>query len=147
MEPIWQIAAMKLYAITATIVALHLIGLAVVTAIVRGKHKVFLNPEDAKTFKGDPAEAEHPKVARVKRAHLNLIENAIPFLVVGFLYALTNPSALGANAYFWTFVGARLLHSVVYIAEKQPFRTLMFLIGALATVGMAVHVLRFAIAM
>ena len=146
MESIWQIAAVKLYAITASIVALHLLALAVYTAAVRGKHKVFVNPEDAKTFKGAPGEAEHPDVARVKRAHVNLIESAVPFFVVAFLYALTNPSTLGAQAYFWTFVVARLLHSVVYIAEKQPFRTILFIIAGLTIIGMAVHVLRFAIA-
>ena len=147
MEPIWQIAAIKLFAITASIVALHLVALALWTGTVRSMRKVYVNPEDAKMLKGAGSDVDHPDVARVKRAHQNLLENAVPFFAVGFLYALTNPSALGAQAYLWTFVGARLLHTVFYLAEKQPFRTLMFGIGALAIIGMGVHVLRFAIAM
>ncbi len=147
METIWQLAAMKVYAITATIVALHLIALAFWTGTVRVMRKTYVNPEDAKLNKTKEAEADHPDVQRVKRAHTNLLENAIPFFAVGFLYAMTEPSVLGAQAYFWTFVGARLLHTVFYLAGKQPFRTMMFAIGALAVIGMGVHVLRVVIAM
>jgi prostaglandin-E synthase 1 len=34
------------------------------------------------------------------------------------------------------FVLARLLHSVVYLAGKQPWRTLFFIIGGLATLAL-----------
>ena len=64
---------------------------------------------------------------------------------VGLLYAFSGPSKVGAQAYFFTFVGARILHSIFYLWGRQPFRTLCFAIGALATIGMAVHVLRVAI--
>jgi len=139
--------ALGTYAIVASLVGVHLILLAFWTGTVRARNKKFVNPEDAGAFKGDQAEADHPDVLRVKRAHQNALENAVPFFAIGLLYALSGPSRLGAQAYFFTFLGARVLHSVFYLAQKQPFRTMMFAIGALATIGMAVHVLRVAIAM
>ena len=104
--------------------------------------KTFVNPEDATLNKGALAEVEHPDVARVKRAHINALENAVPFFAVAPLYAATGGSLLGAKAYFLTFVAARLLHSLFYLWGRQPFRTLSFGIGILCVIGMGVHVLR-----
>ena len=146
MEGIWQVEAFRLYAIVATIVSLHIIALALWTGSVRARRKVYVNPEDVAMLKGTGGEHDHPDVLRVKRAHMNLLENAVPFLVIGALYALCSPSTLGAQAYFFTFLGARLLHSVFYLWGKQPFRTLTFAIGVLAVVGMAIHVIRVAVA-
>jgi len=131
-----------LYALVASLVSLHLIVLAAYTGRVRTLHKTFVNPEDAAAFKGKGVEIEHPDVLRVKRAHMNALENAVPFLAIGLLYALSGPSKVGAQAYFFTYLGARVLHSIFYLAQKQPFRTITFAIGALACTGMAVHVIR-----
>lgn len=138
-------SALSLYAIAATFVAFHLIGLALYTGRVRLEHKQFVNAEDARFNKGEVAEKEHDDVVRVKKAHANLLENALPFFVVGALYAATAPSRTGALAYFGTFVGARVIHSIVYLAEKQPWRTISFSVGMLATIGMGIHVLRSAL--
>lgn len=94
-------------------------------------------------FKREVSESEHPDVARVKRAHGNALENAVPFFAVAAIYASSAPSKNAALAYFGTFVAARLLHSVAYIWGKQPFRTIFYVIGTLAVIGMAVHVIRF----
>jgi glutathione S-transferase len=134
--------ALRLYALVSTLVAVHLMLLAFWTGRVRTQHKGFVNPEDASAFKGKEVDADHPDVQRAKRAHMNAIESAVPFFAVGLLYALSGPSMVGAQAYFWTFLGARVLHSFFYFAQKQPFRTIMFSIGALAIFGMAVHVIR-----
>jgi uncharacterized MAPEG superfamily protein len=134
--------ALRLFALVSTLVAIHLLALAGLTGRARTKNKVYVNPEDAGAFKGKEVEADHPDVQRAKRAHMNALENAVPFFAVGLLYALSGPSMLGAQAYFWTFLGARVLHSVFYFAQKQPWRTIMFSVGALATFGMGVHVIR-----
>lgn len=135
----------RYYALAATFVSLHLIFLALWTGRTRVKNKKWVNPEDAVFNKGEKVEADPFAVTRVKAAHLNLLENAVPFLVVGALYTATNPSKTAALAYFGTFVGARVVHTFVYLAGKQPFRTIFFAIGMLATVGMAFHVVRAAI--
>ncbi len=135
--------AFSVYAIASTIIALHMILLAFYTGRVRAKNKQYANPEDAGFFKVAAAEADHPDVLRVKRAHANALENAVPFIAIGALYASTGPSKNAALAYFGTFVAARILHSLFYIWGKQPFRTVLFAFGVLAVIGMAVHVFRF----
>jgi glutathione S-transferase len=142
MQPLLDNPALKLYALVGALIAVHLVLLAFWTGTVRAKHKTWVNPEDAALNKGTQAESDHPDTLRAKRAHQNAMESAIPFFAVGLLYALTAPSQLGAQAYFFTFLGARVLHSIFYLAGKQPFRTIMFAIGSLAILGMAVHVIR-----
>lgn len=137
--------SMQLYALFSTVVAIHLLVLAFWTGTVRVMRKSFVNPEDAKASKGTQVDQDHPDVARVKRAHQNALENAVPFFAVGFLYAAVAPSTNAALIYFATFTGARVLHSLFYLWGRQPFRTLAFAVGALATLGMAVHVVRTAI--
>ena len=145
MPSLLENVALRYYAIAGTVLAFHLIALALWTGAVRNKHKQFVNPEDATLNKGQNTPADHPDVERVRRAHNNAIENAIPFFVVGALYVVTGATATGALAYFGAFVGARLLHTLFYLAGRQPFRTLCFLVGVLAVIGMGVHVLRAAI--
>jgi len=137
--------ALSLYALFATVLALHLLALALWTGTVRVMRKQFVNPEDAKLNKGESTEADHPDVQRVKRAHQNALENALPFFVVAYLYAGVAPSKNAALIYFGTFTAARLLHSVFYLWGRQPFRTLMFALGVAATIGMSVHVIRTAL--
>ena len=144
MNPL-QAPALSLYALCASILALHLIFLALWTGRVRVRSKKYVNPEDAVLNKADRVDTEDADVARVQRAHLNALENAVPFFVVGLLYAMSGPSKLGAQAYFFTFTAVRVLHSIFYLWGRQPFRTLMFAIGVLVTIGMAVHVIRAAI--
>jgi uncharacterized MAPEG superfamily protein len=122
--------ALQLYAIASAILVALLYGLATVTGTVRSRRQRVVNREDVGVYKGaSVVEVEHPDVQRVKRAHLNLIENAVPFFVLGLLYALTRPGATIAGALFFTFVGSRLLHAVFYVTERQPLRTAMYLIG------------------
>lgn len=137
--------ALKLYALVAALVGLHLLLLALWTGTVRTRRKQWVNPEDAALSKGTQASEDHPDVLRVKRAHQNALENAVPFLAIGLVYALSGASKTGAQAYFFTFLGARVLHSIFYLWGRQPFRTLMFVVGVLAMLGMAVHVIRAAI--
>ena len=134
-------AALKLYALVSTLVALHLVLLALWTGVVRTRHKTFVNPEDAVALKGKQVESDHADVLRVKRAHQNAMENALPFFAIGLVYALSKPSMTGAYAYFFTFLGARVLHSVFYLLNMQPFRTIMFAVGVAAMIGMSVRVI------
>ncbi|HZO15052.1 MAG TPA: MAPEG family protein, partial [Polyangiaceae bacterium] len=87
---------------TSTILGLHLLALALWTGSVRVMRRTWVNPEDARLNKGAEAEVDHADVQRVKRAHMNALENAIPFFVVGLLYVLTGASAMGAMIYFYT---------------------------------------------
>jgi glutathione S-transferase len=137
----FQSSAFGPYALGSAILVLQLIVLALYTGTVRALRKKWVNPEDAKLNKGEHTEQDHADVQRVHRAHYNLLENAVPFFVIGALYAATGATHKGAVIYTATFVGVRLLHTVFYLLGIQPFRTMMFAIGALACIGMAVQVL------
>ncbi len=141
METLTENPAFALYALCSAIVALQLIALALWTGTVRVFRKQYVNPEDARFNKAANVEVDHPDVARVRRAHANLLENAVPFFVLGLLYVLCGAGAKGAMIYFFTFTGARLLHTVFYLRQIQPFRTAMFGVGALAMIGMGVQVI------
>jgi uncharacterized MAPEG superfamily protein len=135
-------SAGHLYALVSAILVLQLILLAFWVGAMRTIRKQYTNPEDKVVIKGALVDDDHADVLRAKRAHLNALENAVPFFAVGALYAASGPSLMGAQVYFFTFLGARVLHSIFYLWGRQPFRTLCFAIGALATIGMAVHVIR-----
>ena len=134
--------AFQAYALASAILALQLFILAFWTGTVRARTKQFVNPEDAILNKGQNVADEHPDVRRAKAAHANALENAVPFFIVGALYLATGGSKLGTQAYCFTFLAARLLHALFYLAGVQPFRTMSFAIGALSVIGMAVHVIR-----
>src|SRR5262245_11656968 len=146
MPLLFEAEAFKLYAICSVLLALNLLFIANYTAIVRTRGKVVVNKEDARVVKGgEAAETEHPNVLRVHRAHRNALENIAVFWAIGLIYALTGPTALGAKAYFFTFTAARWLHTFFYLKAIQPFRTISFVVGALALLGMMIHVFRVAI--
>ena len=66
----------------------------------------------------------------MRRAHQNDIENVFPFLFLGFLYIFTNPAYSTALLVFRLFVGARILHTIVYLMViPQPARALCFFIN------------------
>lgn len=134
----------KLFAICAVILSAQMLVLGGYTAATRAKNKNYLNPEDNKvSFKEARLVegAEHPDVARVQRAHRNLLESLPMFFALGLIYLLAGASPLGAKICFGTFTGARVLHSIIYIKELQPWRTITYALGSLALAGMMVLIL------
>jgi prostaglandin-E synthase 1 len=120
-----------------------MLALGFVTAARRAKNKKYMNPEDVVVSAKDatPVEgAEHPDVARVMRAHRNLIESLPMFFALGLIFVLVGASPLGAQICFIAFTGARVLHAIVYVKGLQPWRTMFFAIGALSLVGMMVQI-------
>ena len=82
--------------------------------------KAFANPEDI--LIGDPKSIKpnlaDPDVERVRRNHLNDIENIIPFVLIGFAYVACNPSADTALWHFRLFFFSRLLHTFAYQVKQ-----------------------------
>ena len=133
--------AFNVYLICVAALAFNLWFLAFVTVARRGKAKKFVNPEDAKAFKGENAERDADDVERAKAAHRNALENIPIFAILGLLYVMTGATKTGAMAYFVTFAVTRWLHSFMYLGGIQPFRTLMFVIGFLVNIGLSIQVL------
>lgn len=71
-----------------------------------------------------------PWAARAKRAHMNLVENLLPFaalVLVAHVSGKANAmTALGATIFFWS----RVAHAIVYTTGIKVLRTVVFFVGA-----------------
>lgn len=126
--------------VTAIALTFKMAATAIFTAATRNKVKVTVNPEDAVQFKIGAAAAEAPEVARAKRAHLNDLENILPFLALAIIFALAGGSAQAAWITFGIFTVARFSHTLCYVNELQPWRTASFFVGLLAEVALMVQI-------
>ncbi|XP_072386227.1 microsomal glutathione S-transferase 1-like [Diabrotica undecimpunctata] len=112
-----------------SILVLKMMFMSILTVSKRLKHKAFVNPEDAKLQNLKLQQNEN--VERVRRAHLNDIENIPLFFMIGLIYTLTNPAVYFAKALFLAYTLARICHTVVYavVPIPQPARMLCFMFG------------------
>ncbi|KAM3873822.1 prostaglandin E synthase [Diretmus argenteus] len=126
----------------AVLLVLKMYILAIITGQVRLRKKAFANPEDALRHGGVQFHREDPDVERCRRAHLNDLENILPFLFLGAVYSLTGPSLAVARLHFVVFSAARVLHSVAYLfALQAPTRSLAYIVGQMPCFSMALQVL------
>lgn len=135
------------FASYTTIVLSKMMFMSTATAFYRLTRKVFANPEDCAGFgKGENAKKylrTDDRVERVRRAHLNDLENIVPFLGIGLLYSLSGPDLSTAILHFRLFVGARIYHTIAYLTPlPQPNRALAFFIGYGVTLSMAYRLLK-----
>ena len=101
--------------------------------------QVFSNIEDTKGLKGAKVNTNDPEVERVRRAHLNDLENILIWYIVTFAWLTTGPSAWLATNLIRSFVIARVGHTISYaILSIQPHRALAFFVGFLITVYQAI---------
>lgn len=96
--------------------------------------KTPLNPEP------NPAQLEpNEKVDRIRRIHLNDLENIPFFLVAGFLYLFTQPSLQTAQIVFYGYVVTRLLHFIAYFtAQSHDVRATLWTPGSVIIIYMSV---------
>ncbi|NWU64250.1 MGST1 transferase, partial [Pterocles burchelli] len=137
----------RAYATYTTIVLLKMMLMSPLTSYFRVTRKAVANPEDAVSFgKGESAKKyvrTDQDVERVRRVHLNDLENIVPFLGIGLLYALSGPELYSALLHFRIFVGSRILHTFIYLIPlPQPSRGLTWLAGYAVTISMAYKVLK-----
>ena len=121
------------YVIAATLMILKAVSMSWLTVVrmmqVRGG---FRSPEDLKRTPLNPAPDPRQlepdeRVERIRRIHLNDLENLPFFLAAGFLYVLTQPSLLLA----------RLLHFAAYAtARTHDTRATLWTVGSLIIIFM-----------
>jgi uncharacterized MAPEG superfamily protein len=121
----------ELYALLAT--AMLLLVLALVSTALYGAQvgnsSLMGNREGIEPATG--------AAGRAQRAHRNLLENALPFAVAVLTARalhITTPVTQDAAL---IFIGARVIHALVYIAGIEKIRTLAWLVGLLATAAIA----------
>ncbi|MDP2306048.1 MAG: MAPEG family protein [Pseudomonadota bacterium] len=136
--------AFTAYAITTILLCFNVLALWGYSGGVRAGTKTCVNPEDALTVSKGAAvrEADPAAVARVIRAYNNAAANNLPFLAIGLVYVLLGASPTMAAVLFGSFTAFRLIHSVVYLREMQPWRTAAFALGGLVTLVMGADMVR-----
>ncbi|CAH0551711.1 unnamed protein product [Brassicogethes aeneus] len=119
----------KTYLFYLCVLGLKMLTMSILTARKRFLTKTFINPEDAISMKVKVKTDDN--VERVRRAHLNDIENIPVFFVVSFAYLMTNPAVGFATMLFRAFTAARFVHTFVYavVVIPQPARALSWGVG------------------
>lgn len=126
------------YAIAATIMILKAVSMSWLTVArmmqVKGGYR---SPEDLKQTRLNPSPdpsqlGPNDAVDRIRRIHLNDLENIPFFLAAGFLFVLTDPSLLLARVLLYGYVITRLLHFVAYFSgATHDTRAAMWTPGSL----------------
>ncbi|WP_187788047.1 MAPEG family protein, partial [Salmonella sp. S146_54837] len=122
----------KVYLTYAVLVVFKMFFLALYTSGTRITNKAYANKEDFGM--GYPEEKAKIRIAkgndnvdRIKRCHLNDLENIPAFLAIGLLYVAIDPVASTAIMHFRIFAAARYFHCVAYLLPlPQPSRALGF---------------------
>ena len=126
----------------ASLLVCKMAAVAFLTANARRKSHVVLNPEDTAVNPGSRAEPEEaPATLRAKRAHLNDIENIPNFLILATLLTLAGASATAGWVTFGAYFAARTLHTVFYLNQLQPHRSLAFFAGQITLFALVVQLL------
>jgi microsomal prostaglandin-E synthase 1 len=128
----------RLLALCTLLLVLKMHAVGVWTAVVRTRRGHTLNPEDAAKYGSQMASAEHPDVERGLRAHRNDLENIPPFLLLAFAAVLAGAHADLVRGCLIAFTFARFVHTLAYVYSAQPWRSLSWLLGQLATLVLAV---------
>jgi glutathione S-transferase len=141
------------YAIAAALMIIKALGMSWLTVFrMMSERGGFRSPEDLRKTplnpNPSPAQLErNERVERIRRIHLNDLENLPFFLAAGFLYVLTEPSLLLARMLLYGYVISRLLHFAAYAtARNHETRATLWTIGSVILVFMAIQTLLVALA-
>ncbi|XP_075982751.1 microsomal glutathione S-transferase 1-like [Anticarsia gemmatalis] len=136
--------AVQSYIVYTAILAVKLLLMSPLTGFSRVKRGVFANEEDAKKG-GGKVKFDDPVVERIRRAHLNDLENIPAFWVLGLLYLTTGPATAWATLLFRVFTISRIIHTIVYaiVPLPQPARGLAFMGAAFVNLYMGAQVIMY----
>lgn len=129
------------YALSAVLLFFKML----LVSVYQGYHRIgkmtFRTPEDAAYMGRQPASEELPQVQRAARAWQNDLENIPAFLALGVAYVWVGASPAAAAWLFPTFIAARYLHTLFYLAGLQPWRTLAYTVGIVCMGVMSYQIL------
>ena len=136
------------YVIAATLMILKAVSMSWLTVVrMMSARSGFRSPEDLKKTllnpEPNPKQIEpDERVERIRRIHLNDLENIPFFLVTGFLYVLTQPSLLHAQVLLYGYVISRVLHFAAYLtARTHDTRATLWTIGSVILIYMTCRTL------
>ncbi|KAF0768838.1 microsomal glutathione S-transferase 1-like [Aphis craccivora] len=137
------------YAFYSCILILKMIMMSFLTVLQRFRKKVrfiyiFISPEDTAISKGGgEVKYDDPDIERVRRAHLNDLENIPIFLITGLLLVASNPPEMIANNLFRIYTFVRIMHTIAYAVFilPQPTRAIFFIAGVVINIIMIIYVI------
>ncbi|CAK9825849.1 Microsomal glutathione S-transferase 1 [Anthophora retusa] len=130
------------FAFWGSILCLKVVAVVVLIARLRFKKQVFVNPDDVEYIKKGKVVLNDPDIERVRRAHLNDLENIPLWFFVTFLWLTTGPAVWLAMILIRTFVLARIIHTLSYaVYPKQPYRAISFILGLVIIIFQAISTL------
>jgi glutathione S-transferase len=131
------------YVIAATLMIFKAVGMSWLTVMrMMQVNGGFRSPEDLRKTplnpSPDPRQLEpNERVDRIRRIHLNDLENLPFFLVAGFLFILTGPPLVLAQWLLYGYVVSRFLHFLAYFtAQTHDMRATLWTIGSLVLIFM-----------
>lgn len=140
------------YLVAASLMILKAASMSWLTVVRMMQQKAgFRSPEDLKKTPLNPNPSPdqlgpNEAVERIRRIHMNDLENIPFFLAAGFLFILTDPSLLLTRVLLYGYVVTRALHFVAYFtAQTHDLRATLWTPGSLAILYMAGHTLVVAI--
>jgi uncharacterized MAPEG superfamily protein len=89
---------------------------------------------------GETVPSDVATAARWRRAHLNDVENFVPFVALGTAYIVLGGPAYTGLVYISLFTAARIAHTVAYLSSKARLRRDAYTVGFLVLVVMTIHV-------
>jgi len=97
-------------------------------------------PRPASLNKEDSRAKFEASVERVRRCHLNDLENILQFMTIGIIYVLLG---LGnAPTLFYAFTAARFAHSLFYaVLGVQPWRAIAWTVGLIIQIYMLLQII------
>lgn len=70
------------------------------------------------------------------------MENIFPFLFLGAIYSLLDPSPMVARIHFFIFCVGRIVHTIAYLLRlKAPTRSVAYSVAQLPCFSMALQIL------
>jgi glutathione S-transferase len=136
------------YMIAATLMILKIMGQGWMTVYrMLASDSGLASPEDLQTGlinkNPRPEQLElNDYVDRSRRMHRNDLENIPAFLACGLLFVIAAPSELLASILMFTFVGARLTHSLAYATKQShEVRATLYSMGSAVVIIMAIYAL------
>ncbi|KAL7641937.1 UNVERIFIED_CONTAM: hypothetical protein RMT77_007811 [Armadillidium vulgare] len=128
------------YAFYVALITLKLISMSALTSVVRLINMTFANEEDAAVF-NKRINLKDPLVERIRRAHLNDLENIPAFWIIGFLYTLSYPNVFIATMCFRVYTVSRFIHTISYLLGIGRPRGLSYVVGLVVLTFMTLNVI------
>lgn len=125
------------YALCVVVLFLKMLGISCYQGFHRISRLAFHNPEDAR-FVGRAANPQElPQVSRAAKAWANDLENIPLFFVLGGLCVALKTGVTASVVLFCVFTFARIVHTLAYLNQWQPWRTMAYAVALVCLLGMA----------